>query len=198
MRQYIDAVIAVRNIFTPLCLFIQTSTNNLAVAGGNGNGFFTQKLHVQIANKLRSPKCRTKFNYCLRFDQPNFSLPSTFKGTDSRDKIKIFWQTCIIQGLNMFLNFEDKLLSLSLSRPSLLKHWFFDWTIDSNWSITLPLPPLMSYAICQSGACVWRYTVIDTRSKKGIYCSKTRYWSYGNGEWNINFLTKAVQLWILL
>ncbi len=44
----------------PFQLFIQTSPNNLAVASGNGNRFFTQKLHVQIANKLRSPQCQTK------------------------------------------------------------------------------------------------------------------------------------------
>jgi hypothetical protein len=60
MRQYIGAVTAVRNIFTPLRLFIQTSPNNLAVTSGNGNRFFTQKLHVQIKNKLRSPQCQTK------------------------------------------------------------------------------------------------------------------------------------------
>jgi hypothetical protein len=43
MRQYSGAVTAVRNIFTPLRLFIQTSPNNLAVASGHGNRFFTQK-----------------------------------------------------------------------------------------------------------------------------------------------------------
>jgi hypothetical protein len=58
MRQYIGAVIAVRNFFTPLCLFRQTSPNNLAVASGNGNRFFTQKLHVQIANKPGLEKTR--------------------------------------------------------------------------------------------------------------------------------------------
>ncbi len=52
------AVITVRNIFTRLCIFVQTSPNNLAVASRNGNRFFTQKPHVQIANKLRSPQCR--------------------------------------------------------------------------------------------------------------------------------------------
>ncbi len=46
--------------FSPLCLFLQTSPNNLAVASENANKFFTQKLHVQIENKLRSPQCRTK------------------------------------------------------------------------------------------------------------------------------------------
>jgi hypothetical protein len=60
VRQYIGAVRAVKNIFTPLCLIVQTLPNNLAVASGNGNRFFTQKLHVQITNKLRSPQCRTK------------------------------------------------------------------------------------------------------------------------------------------
>jgi hypothetical protein len=67
MRQYIGAVIALRNIFTPLCLFIQTSPNNLAVASGNGNRFFTQKLHVQVANKLRSPQYRTSRDSSVRW-----------------------------------------------------------------------------------------------------------------------------------
>jgi hypothetical protein len=79
MRQYIGAVIAGRNIFTPLYLFIQTSPNNLAVASRNGNRFFTQKLYVQFANKLHRHNAGLKFSYCLRFDLPNFSLPSTFK-----------------------------------------------------------------------------------------------------------------------
>ncbi len=67
MRQYSSAVIAVRNIFTPLCLFIQTSPNNLAVAYGNRNRFFTQKLYVQFANKPRSPQCRTKVHLLSPF-----------------------------------------------------------------------------------------------------------------------------------
>jgi hypothetical protein len=50
MRQYIGAVKAKRDILTPLCLFIQTSPNNKAVASGNGNRLFTEKRHVQIAN----------------------------------------------------------------------------------------------------------------------------------------------------
>ncbi len=33
---------------------------NKAVASGNGNRILTQKLHVQIANKPRSPQCKTE------------------------------------------------------------------------------------------------------------------------------------------
>jgi hypothetical protein len=60
MRQYYWRSYNCEEHFTPLCLFIQTSANNLAVASGNGNGFFLQNLDVQIANKLRLPQCRTK------------------------------------------------------------------------------------------------------------------------------------------
>ena len=60
MRQYIGAVRAKSNILTPLCLFIQTSPNNKAVASGNGNRLFTEKRHVQIANNPRSPQCYTE------------------------------------------------------------------------------------------------------------------------------------------
>jgi hypothetical protein len=45
---------------TPLCLFIQTSPIDFAVASGNRNRLFTGKLHVQITTKLRSPQCQTK------------------------------------------------------------------------------------------------------------------------------------------
>ncbi len=64
MLQYIGAVIAVRNIFTPLCLFIQTSPNNFAVASGNGNIF----LHINCTFKLQVNFDRHNagltFNYC--------------------------------------------------------------------------------------------------------------------------------------
>jgi hypothetical protein len=60
MSQYIGAVRAKRNILTPLCLFIKTSPNNKAVASGNGNRLFTEKRHVQIANKPPSPQCHTE------------------------------------------------------------------------------------------------------------------------------------------
>ncbi len=53
MRQYIGGVIAERNILSPICLIVQTSPINLA--NGNGNRFFAQKLHVQIAYNPRSP-----------------------------------------------------------------------------------------------------------------------------------------------
>jgi hypothetical protein len=50
------AVIVVRKIYNS-ALPIHP---DIAVARGNGNKFFTQKLHVQIANKLRSLQCRIK------------------------------------------------------------------------------------------------------------------------------------------
>jgi hypothetical protein len=59
MRQYTDAVITKRNILSPLCLFVMTSTINKAVASGNGNRFLTQKQHVQISNNPRSPQGQT-------------------------------------------------------------------------------------------------------------------------------------------
>jgi hypothetical protein len=41
---------------------------------------FTEKRHVQISYKLRSPQCRTEVQLLSPFGPPNFSLPSTFKG----------------------------------------------------------------------------------------------------------------------
>ena len=46
----IGGVITERKIFTPLCLFIQTSPIDFAVASGNGNRLLTGKRHVQISN----------------------------------------------------------------------------------------------------------------------------------------------------
>jgi hypothetical protein len=46
----IGAVINEKKNLTPLCLFIQTSPIDFAVASGNGNRFFTGKQHVQIEN----------------------------------------------------------------------------------------------------------------------------------------------------
>jgi hypothetical protein len=79
MRQYIGAVITVRNIFTPLCLFLQTSPNNLAVARGNGNNFLHKNCTFKLKINFDRHNAGLTFNYCLRFDPPNFSLPSTFK-----------------------------------------------------------------------------------------------------------------------
>jgi hypothetical protein len=56
----IGAVIAERNILTPLCLFIMASPIIKAVAGGNGNRLFTEKRHVQIAKNPGSPQCQTE------------------------------------------------------------------------------------------------------------------------------------------
>jgi hypothetical protein len=57
------------NLLTVTVLFLFTfftlildAPRNLAVASGKGNRFFTQKLYVQVANKLRSPQYRTKFH----------------------------------------------------------------------------------------------------------------------------------------
>ena len=44
----IGAVIAKRNILTPLRLFIVTMPIQKAVASGNGNIDFTEKRHIQI------------------------------------------------------------------------------------------------------------------------------------------------------
>jgi hypothetical protein len=50
MRQDIGAVIAERNILSPLCLFVMKSPINYAGTSVKGNRFFTHKLHVQMAN----------------------------------------------------------------------------------------------------------------------------------------------------
>jgi hypothetical protein len=60
VRADIYAVTTESNILTPLCLFIQTLPIDFAVASGKGNRLFTGELHVQIANKLRSPQCHTE------------------------------------------------------------------------------------------------------------------------------------------
>ncbi len=76
----IGAFITERKILTPLCLFIQTSPIDFAVASGNGNRLFAGKLHVQITNKLFDRhNARVKLHYCILPDAPNLSLPSTFK-----------------------------------------------------------------------------------------------------------------------
>ncbi len=54
MRQYIDGVIAERNIFTPLCIFFQLQQGETKI------DFLLKILLVQIANKLRSPQCRSE------------------------------------------------------------------------------------------------------------------------------------------
>ncbi len=81
VRANINAVTTVSNILTPVCLFIQTSPIDFAVASGKANRLFTGELHVQIANKLRyRHHAILKQNYCPLPDPPNFSLPS-FKAT---------------------------------------------------------------------------------------------------------------------
>ncbi len=57
IRADIYEVTTESNILTPLCLFIQTSPIDFAVASRKGNRLFTGEMHVQIANKLRSPQC---------------------------------------------------------------------------------------------------------------------------------------------
>jgi hypothetical protein len=73
--------IAERNILSPLCLLPKTSPLNLAVASGNGNRIFTQKLHVQIQITLNRHSPRLMPNDCLLPNPPYFSLLSTFKDT---------------------------------------------------------------------------------------------------------------------
>jgi hypothetical protein len=67
---------------------------NEAVASGNENRILKQKLNVQIANTLDRHNARQKLNYCLLPDPPNFSLPSTFKGTVA-DGQKILQVICM-------------------------------------------------------------------------------------------------------
>jgi hypothetical protein len=75
----IGAVIAVRNFFTLLCLFVQTSPNNLAVAGETETDFSLKNCTFKLQINFDRHNVGLKFSYFLRFDLPNFSLPSTFK-----------------------------------------------------------------------------------------------------------------------
>jgi hypothetical protein len=79
MRQYIGAVITARNIVTPLCLFIQTSPINLAVASGSEIDFLHKNCTFKLQINFNRHNAGLTFNYCPHFDPPNFSLPSTFK-----------------------------------------------------------------------------------------------------------------------
>ncbi len=62
--------------FVLLCLFVKTSPINLSVASGNIIMFFTQKLHIQMANSHLSPQPHSHSHLS---DPPHFSLLSTFK-----------------------------------------------------------------------------------------------------------------------
>jgi hypothetical protein len=68
----IGAVIAERNILTPLHLFVMTSPINKAVASGNGNRLFTEKRHVQITNNPRSPQCQIEAELLAPFPPTSF------------------------------------------------------------------------------------------------------------------------------
>jgi hypothetical protein len=60
-KSKLDAPVRAKDsILSPLCLFIETMPINKAVASGNVNRILTQKLHVQIANKPRSPHRQTE------------------------------------------------------------------------------------------------------------------------------------------
>jgi hypothetical protein len=88
MRQYIGAVRAKKSILTPLCLFIQTSSNTKAVTRGNGNRLFADlqrngTFKSQIT--LDGHNARLRLNYYFLPDPSHFSLPSTFKGTVAPD-----------------------------------------------------------------------------------------------------------------
>jgi hypothetical protein len=57
----IGGVIAERNILYHLPIYFgKTSPVNLAVASGNGNMYFKQKLHVQMAKSHGSPQSQSK------------------------------------------------------------------------------------------------------------------------------------------
>ncbi len=58
--------------FAALRLFVMTSPINKAVASGNGNRLFTEKLHVQIANNPRSPKCQIEAELLAPFPPTSF------------------------------------------------------------------------------------------------------------------------------
>jgi hypothetical protein len=90
------AVITERNILIPLCLFIQTSPIDFAVAAEKeiyclqGNCTFKWQINFDRHN------AGLKFNYCLRFDPRHFSLLSTFKiysNTASVCEIMNIWIT---------------------------------------------------------------------------------------------------------
>jgi hypothetical protein len=68
MRQFIGAVRAKKQHFI-LALPIR---RDKAVASGNGNRILTQKLHVQIANKPRSPQCQTEAELLSSSQPPQF------------------------------------------------------------------------------------------------------------------------------
>ncbi len=74
-------VTAERNIFPPLCLFVKTLPIYYAVASGNGNRYFTQKWHVQLANNPRSPKSQTSMQRYTSFRPPSYFVTIYLKGS---------------------------------------------------------------------------------------------------------------------
>ncbi len=79
MHKYIGAVIAERNILSPLRLFVIKKPINYAGTSGKRNRFFTQKLHVQMANSHWPPQSQTNTQPLPSFWPTSFSLLSTFK-----------------------------------------------------------------------------------------------------------------------
>ncbi len=76
----IGAVIAERNILTPLPLFVQTMPIQKAVTSGNGNiGVLQRKYTFKFKITLDRHNIRHNLNHCVLPHPAHFSLPSTFK-----------------------------------------------------------------------------------------------------------------------
>ncbi len=82
-----------------------------AIATGNiNNELFREKTLFKLQITLDRHNARQNLNDCvLPRPPPHFSLPSTFKGTGSRDRIQLYGQKGIVSGINkslfLFLNF---------------------------------------------------------------------------------------------
>ncbi len=75
MRQYIGAIIAERNILSPLFVFDKTPPINFAVAIGNGTiGLNMFKLQITLDRH----NLGLNLNSSVLLKPPHFSLPSTF------------------------------------------------------------------------------------------------------------------------
>jgi hypothetical protein len=110
---------------TPLCLFIQTSPTDFAVASRKGNRLFTRKLHVKTANKLRSPQCRNDVQLLPPF------RPTSFFVTIYLPLRRDFLETGFSNSLSRFVGGQS--LSASyLFRQTLLNHPLFDISRDGS------------------------------------------------------------------
>ncbi len=83
-------VISRKVLFDPQHFLSNKSPIQFAGESGKENMFLNGKQHVQNENGHRSPRSQTYMpNSCKNLNPPNFSLPSTFKGTVSWD-----WELC--------------------------------------------------------------------------------------------------------